>query len=327
MIGQGCGSTAWVLANLAAHHWLFGMWHPEAQDEIWGELPDSLISSALIFARGRATRVPGGYRLSGRWPFSSGIDAVDLEHDRRHRQRRGERAERAAHVSCCQRATTPSSTPGRSLVFPAPAARMSRSADIYVPAYRTLSTERITGGPNRGSGVEPGEPLSAAGDQPVRLCHCRRVARHRARRDPAFRGDDAYPAERLYRQKHRRFHEYCKSISRKRRHWPTPPRRSPGAIATRQRGSPRPGSCRASNSEARYKPRRRLCRDLVHPGRRSVVLGNRRRRNLCTQPDPTRVSRRSRRQCPLQPELGRQRGDLWPGRSRPAARRAVVMRE
>ena len=54
VIGQGCGSTSWVLANLAAHHWLLGMWHPEAQHEIWGESPDSLISSALIFARGRA---------------------------------------------------------------------------------------------------------------------------------------------------------------------------------------------------------------------------------------------------------------------------------
>ena len=75
VIGQGCGSTSWVLANLAAHHWLLGMWHPEAQHEIWGESPDSLISSALIFARGRARRVEGGYRLSGRWPFSSGIDA------------------------------------------------------------------------------------------------------------------------------------------------------------------------------------------------------------------------------------------------------------
>src|ERR1700759_5705875 len=75
VVSRGCGSPGWVLANLAAHHWLLGMWHPEAQEEIWGESPDSLISSALIFARGRAVRAPGGYRLSGRWPFSSGIDA------------------------------------------------------------------------------------------------------------------------------------------------------------------------------------------------------------------------------------------------------------
>src|SRR5262245_44285447 len=67
VIGQGCGSTAWVLANLAAHHWILGMWHPEAQDEIWGQSPDNLISSALAFARGRARPIDGGYRLTGRW--------------------------------------------------------------------------------------------------------------------------------------------------------------------------------------------------------------------------------------------------------------------
>src|SRR3954471_16727099 len=74
VIGRGCGSTAWVLANLAAHHWLLGMWPRQAQDEIWGESPDNLIGSALIFPRGRARRVPGGFRLTGRWPFSSGVD-------------------------------------------------------------------------------------------------------------------------------------------------------------------------------------------------------------------------------------------------------------
>src|SRR2546423_1837805 len=76
VISRGDGSTGWVLANLAAHHWLLGMWPKQAQDEIWGESPDNLIGSALIFPRGRATPAPGGYRLTGRWPFSSGVDAA-----------------------------------------------------------------------------------------------------------------------------------------------------------------------------------------------------------------------------------------------------------
>src|SRR5271169_4915519 len=75
-IARGDGSTAWVLANLAAHHWLLGMWPKEAQDEVWGQSPDNLIGSALIFPRGRGEKVAGGYRLSGRWPFSSGVDAA-----------------------------------------------------------------------------------------------------------------------------------------------------------------------------------------------------------------------------------------------------------
>src|SRR3954469_6826623 len=76
VMGRACGSTAWVLANLAAHHWLLGMWAPEAENEIWGQSPDDLIGPALISPRGRAKRVDGGYRLTGRWPFSSGIDAA-----------------------------------------------------------------------------------------------------------------------------------------------------------------------------------------------------------------------------------------------------------
>src|ERR1700756_4734753 len=40
VIGRGCGATAWVLANLAAHHWLLGMWDPQAQEGNWGGSPD-----------------------------------------------------------------------------------------------------------------------------------------------------------------------------------------------------------------------------------------------------------------------------------------------
>src|SRR5947209_14992978 len=58
VIGRADGSTAWVLANLAAHHWLLGMFPKEAQDEIWGESPDKLIGSALTFPRGPARKVP-----------------------------------------------------------------------------------------------------------------------------------------------------------------------------------------------------------------------------------------------------------------------------
>ncbi len=75
IIGRGCGSTAWVLANLANHHWMLALWPRQAQDEIWGPSPDTLVGSALMFPAGHAERADGGYRLSGHWKFSSGIDA------------------------------------------------------------------------------------------------------------------------------------------------------------------------------------------------------------------------------------------------------------
>jgi 3-hydroxy-9,10-secoandrosta-1,3,5(10)-triene-9,17-dione monooxygenase len=73
LLGTACGSTSWVWANLASHHWMLAMWPEPAQTEIWGADPDALIGSAFVFPAGRAKKVAGGYTLSGRWPFSSGI--------------------------------------------------------------------------------------------------------------------------------------------------------------------------------------------------------------------------------------------------------------
>ncbi|MEE2760268.1 MAG: hypothetical protein VYE18_02360 [Pseudomonadota bacterium] len=53
------------------------MWPPEGQDRVWTEIPDRLIASSVIFPTGRAEAGEDGYRLSGRWPFCSGIDRSD----------------------------------------------------------------------------------------------------------------------------------------------------------------------------------------------------------------------------------------------------------
>ena len=73
-LARGCGSTAWNWANYAVHHWMLAFWPVECQDEIWDADPAVLIASSVVFPAGKATRVAGGYRLSGRWPFSSGVD-------------------------------------------------------------------------------------------------------------------------------------------------------------------------------------------------------------------------------------------------------------
>jgi len=155
VVGQGCGSTAWVLGNLAAHHWLLGMWHPEAQDEIWGESPDSLISSALAFARGRARRETGGYRLSGRWPFSSGIDpsAWNIFGAIVADEETGQSEARMFLVPVSDYTIIDT---WQVIGLAGTGSNDVEATDIFVPAYRTLSTERIRGGPNRGSELNPG---------------------------------------------------------------------------------------------------------------------------------------------------------------------------
>jgi 3-hydroxy-9,10-secoandrosta-1,3,5(10)-triene-9,17-dione monooxygenase len=77
VIGRADASVAWNLVNLASHHWMLGMFDPYAQDLIWSKDPDTLIASSFVFPAGRAKKVDGGYRLRGRWPFSSGVDSSE----------------------------------------------------------------------------------------------------------------------------------------------------------------------------------------------------------------------------------------------------------
>ncbi len=76
-VGRGCGSTAWVLAQNIVHNLMVAQWPDEAQRDVWGEQPDALLSGILIPGIGRARRVDGGYVLSGRWPFVSGVNVCD----------------------------------------------------------------------------------------------------------------------------------------------------------------------------------------------------------------------------------------------------------
>ena len=74
-IGKVCASTAWVYSNLASHAWNIGQFELQAQEDVWGKDPDALAATGLAFPCGKATPVEGGYKLSGRWPFCSVINA------------------------------------------------------------------------------------------------------------------------------------------------------------------------------------------------------------------------------------------------------------
>jgi 3-hydroxy-9,10-secoandrosta-1,3,5(10)-triene-9,17-dione monooxygenase len=76
-IARGCPSTAWNVGNLACHHWILGYYEPETQHEVWDANPDALIASSIALAAGRGRKVDGGFVVSGRWPFSSGVDNSD----------------------------------------------------------------------------------------------------------------------------------------------------------------------------------------------------------------------------------------------------------
>jgi 3-hydroxy-9,10-secoandrosta-1,3,5(10)-triene-9,17-dione monooxygenase len=75
-LGRGCASTAWCYSLWAVHNWWIGHFPERAQDEFFATGPDTIFSSGLNPAGARATATDGGFRISGRWGFSSGCDAA-----------------------------------------------------------------------------------------------------------------------------------------------------------------------------------------------------------------------------------------------------------
>lgn len=74
-LGRACGSSAWCYALWTVHNWWLGHFPAAAQEEFFAAGPDVLASSALNPTRGTAEPVPGGFRISGQWSYSSGCDA------------------------------------------------------------------------------------------------------------------------------------------------------------------------------------------------------------------------------------------------------------
>ncbi|MFI9025686.1 3-hydroxy-9,10-secoandrosta-1,3,5(10)-triene-9,17-dione monooxygenase oxygenase subunit [Streptomyces sp. NPDC053560] len=75
-IAKACGSTGWVASVLGVHPWHVGLYDPRAQEEVWGVGRGTRIASSYA-PTGKVTVADGGFRISGRWHFSSGCDHAD----------------------------------------------------------------------------------------------------------------------------------------------------------------------------------------------------------------------------------------------------------
>jgi 3-hydroxy-9,10-secoandrosta-1,3,5(10)-triene-9,17-dione monooxygenase len=72
-IAKACPSSAWVLGVVGVHAWQLALFPEQAQRDVWGA-DDSVLISSSYAPTGQVERVPGGYKISGRWSFSSGCD-------------------------------------------------------------------------------------------------------------------------------------------------------------------------------------------------------------------------------------------------------------
>jgi 3-hydroxy-9,10-secoandrosta-1,3,5(10)-triene-9,17-dione monooxygenase len=76
-IAGACASTGWVLAQYTIHNYMVAQFPAEGQQDMWGDKPAAFVCGVLIPGCGKAEPVDGGWRLSGRWPFASGVMSAD----------------------------------------------------------------------------------------------------------------------------------------------------------------------------------------------------------------------------------------------------------
>ncbi|MER5632050.1 hydrolase [Streptomyces nitrosporeus] len=75
-VGEGCAASAWC-ASLAAYSARFASHLPEeGHQALWGTSPDTVVATGLMPA-GRARAVDGGWQVTGRWAYVSGVDFAD----------------------------------------------------------------------------------------------------------------------------------------------------------------------------------------------------------------------------------------------------------
>ena len=67
-LAEGCMSTAWIYGVIGVHNWQLPLFPDQAQQDVWGQNSATLIASTYMPV-GKAEKVEGGYRFSGRWAF------------------------------------------------------------------------------------------------------------------------------------------------------------------------------------------------------------------------------------------------------------------
>jgi 3-hydroxy-9,10-secoandrosta-1,3,5(10)-triene-9,17-dione monooxygenase len=155
LLAGACASSSWNFINFLSHHLMLGMFPPAAQDEIWGKSPDTLIASSFVFPAAKARKVKDGYLISGRWPFSSGVDPSEwnmlaglafLDDNAPPEQR----------IFLLQRSQYKIIDNWFAGGLRGTGSKDVEATEQFVPEHRTLAVADTKGGPTPGSAVNPG---------------------------------------------------------------------------------------------------------------------------------------------------------------------------
>ena len=72
-LARTCPASSWVLMVCGAHNWIAGSFPDACRREMFDDNRDLLIAGTLA-GQGRFRKADGGWRVSGRWQYCSGVD-------------------------------------------------------------------------------------------------------------------------------------------------------------------------------------------------------------------------------------------------------------
>ena len=73
-LGRACGSTGWCGTLAVCFGWMTSFFPLESQQEVWDN-PDNLLAVSYV-PTPKVEAVAGGFRISGSWPWASGVDSA-----------------------------------------------------------------------------------------------------------------------------------------------------------------------------------------------------------------------------------------------------------
>lgn len=159
-LSRGCASSGWTLSFLALHAWMLCKFGPEAQAAFFkdGAMP---LAPAPLAPTGKAQPVDGGFIVSGRWEWATGINHADWV------LVNGLNTETMVPIFC---AMPVEQAEIEDVWFVSGMAATGSQAvivrDVFVPEHMTLAAPLMAAGASPGEALHPGSTLS----YPLRAC-------------------------------------------------------------------------------------------------------------------------------------------------------------
>ncbi|MGD9922952.1 MAG: acyl-CoA dehydrogenase family protein [Pseudorhodoplanes sp.] len=155
-LGAGCPSSAWIYANVVLKSWMIGMFPREAQDDVWGADRDT-IAASILRPTGRSRPVAGGYRLTGKWSYVSGVDHTQWTIIGSLREGANGSMEPVVHLVPRQDYRIVDNWHVVGLV--ASGSKDIVLEDVFVPEHRTLTVAQVQSGKAPGAAIHPENPV------------------------------------------------------------------------------------------------------------------------------------------------------------------------